>query len=795
MSENQTYIACWYPSDKAIEENGARKVAYSFLAAHDKQARAKATLYFMEQFPEADDSEFTLNIYAYADGIPCPDFEIWDDDFLYEHDWNDELGYPEAKTQAKLVEFNKLSKPLRVAVLVKYHTTDITNDQLAETLELHQGDSSSFDSHITEAITKTAAVLEMYPERILEAIDYIREKCPPTKKWPEIKAVIATWLKQHNKERKETSTSLSLVDSARQNAAEEKLRVPSGATAGGGNLTDRGEGFEHDFDSLALDVALGMVARAMDFDIYNLRSSFINRARDIIKLKERPFPALYSAYRNMPGVLNYSRAIIIYSVKTAPDNIEATPGKLTEYLNKTLTETDHVNPDPHMIAVACGLTSEGIDDETKQDSTSHADALADIPAKSGAVGTQQPSENVAAEKLEDEAPIERSGPFYYRTTDGQVGRANKLAKLQAVIAQGCEEITKDEYQSLKMNPPVQQHDTSNHGGGIYSLEELTGEEPQTEEPTPKTEHDESKAKQVELTSRSEALTKELNEKTGDAATNLSIWKRVHKTDPARTKTKITYGSKRDNNGDLEILRVTTSINPTYQEQRATELFGPFGIGWGVNIEEERFDPGIPFMEPVYDASGKFLGKSPIRNADGSIISSVNHTIRINLWYIHNGIQGNIPAYGHTKYIYQTKSGATCDDEFAKKSLTDATTKALSKLGFSADVYTGLFDDVEYKEENAARFDLINASDKAEDVAQTRKELDEKFKANTNSMRSAVTTNEISGIASSLTRVMAIHLKAAREKGDAEYTKYLEGRLHRLEEVKAECLTKLQENAS
>jgi hypothetical protein len=63
------------------------------------------------------------------------------------------------------------------------------------------------------------------------------------------------------------------------------------------------------------------------------------------------------------------------------------------------------------------------------------------------------------------------------------------------------------------------------------------------------------------------------------------------------------------------------------------------------------------------------------------------------------------------------------------------------------------------------------------------------------MREAVTPNEISGIASSLTRVMGIHLKDARERGDAEYAKYIEGRLRRLEEVKSECLTKLQEKAA
>ncbi|HGT5973815.1 TPA: exodeoxyribonuclease VIII [Escherichia coli] len=41
-------------------------------------------------------------------------------------------------------------------------------------------------------------------------------------------------------------------------------RTASGANAGGGNLTDRGEGFVHDLTSLARDVATGVLARSID---------------------------------------------------------------------------------------------------------------------------------------------------------------------------------------------------------------------------------------------------------------------------------------------------------------------------------------------------------------------------------------------------------------------------------------------------------------------------------------------------------------------------------------------------
>ncbi|EQC0324056.1 hypothetical protein ACY177_005563, partial [Escherichia coli] len=59
-------------------------------------------------------------------------------------------------------------------------------------------------------------------------------------------------------------------------------RTASGANAGGGNLTDRGEGFVHDLTSLARDVATGVLARSMDLDIYNLHPAHAKRIEEII---------------------------------------------------------------------------------------------------------------------------------------------------------------------------------------------------------------------------------------------------------------------------------------------------------------------------------------------------------------------------------------------------------------------------------------------------------------------------------------------------------------------------------
>ncbi|NHB89820.1 hypothetical protein [Photorhabdus tasmaniensis] len=60
------------------------------------------------------------------------------------------------------------------------------------------------------------------------------------------------------------------------------------------------------------------------------------------------------------------------------------------------------------------------------------------------------------------------------------------------------------------------------------------------------------------------------------------------------------------------------------------------------------------------------------------------------------------------------------------------------------------------------------------------------------MRTAVSKNEIRGIASTLIRELSIHLGNAKAKGDKDYEKYLSGRLRRLNEIEKECLTQLKE---
>jgi len=58
--------------------------------------------------------------------------------------------------------------------------------------------------------------------------------------------------------------------------------------------------------------------------------------------------------------------------------------------------------------------------------------------------------------------------------------------------------------------------------------------------------------------------------------NLALWDKVQKTDPAFTK----QASKGAHN--------FTSVAPMYQNKKATEQFGIQGIGWGIVVGSEVF---------------------------------------------------------------------------------------------------------------------------------------------------------------------------------------------------------------
>jgi hypothetical protein len=771
------YTVCCYEQGN---EEGTMRIAHTFEATNEKQARAKATLLFMEAFPEADDASFEMRIYAVVEGVPFPT-EEWDETFLFEHDWNKELGHPVAKTQVKPVEFYKLSEAMRVAVLVKFGTSEINNDDLPKAIELLQDDASTFDGHITEAITKMPAIASMHPERVIEAINYVIEKCPPSKKWPDIKAVLAGWLKQHEEERKEGA-----VDAISTGAAEPVTTVVP-------------RPYKHTFDTLDIEIASALWAG--DVDPNGPLPSVTRWANGIIKDDREDFKRWSIQLRTQPNILKYDRPTIFGVVRNVP-----------------ATDTYHF-PESHKQYITGYLKAHGKmeneDDETEQNTAASTGPLESESPETSTVASQYSDDESATGTVETAPPVERTGPFYWRSANAdKIGRANKLHSLEALIKEnGYIEISQQEHQARKAGTYVdpEQERLAREGlraafeerteqletalgenvspepevkkiaDGVSSIDNLMEEQQKSESSAPSNEVEktEDEPQPDNFQQRAEHVEKDFAGQPKDVQDNLGLWKKVHKTDEKFTKAFANNGGG-------------TSINGTWMVMQATKHLGPQGINWKVEILEERFENGAPLFRNVKDGNGNPV-QEIIPDGRGGYLTEVNHTIKVRFWYQWHGQEGEIFAYGCTPYITRTKNGVMSDGEAPKKSLTDATKKALSQLGFSADVFLGLFDDPQYRKDNADEFALTNAGEKAGDVTRLRNELDEKLTRVANTIEHAVIPNEAKKVFDTLAREVEVHRKAAEDKGDSEHVKYLSGRLRRLSQIKDQRIKILTEN--
>jgi len=112
-------------------------------------------------------------------------------------------------------------------------------------------------------------------------------------------------------------------------------RTDSGTNADGGYATDRGEGAHHTLDTLDLEIACALLP--MDFHHFEIPSSVLRRAKEIVAKKEEPWKSWSAILRNQPGILAVNRAAIFNLIRITPENIHHTPAAHLEFVNKTMT--------------------------------------------------------------------------------------------------------------------------------------------------------------------------------------------------------------------------------------------------------------------------------------------------------------------------------------------------------------------------------------------------------------------------------------------------------------------------
>jgi hypothetical protein len=146
--------------------------------------------------------------------------------------------------------------------------------------------------------------------------------------------------------------------------------------------------------------------------------------------------------------------------------------------------------------------------------------------------------------------------------------------------------------------------------------------------------------------------------------NTKIWDALEKTDPAHTKAFQRSGGFKG-----------TAVKPIFCDKRMTELFGACGEGWGITKPE--FD--------VVTAGEELL---------------VYCTVGV--W--HGKLENVVWGVGGDKVLSKSKDGHRTSDEAYKMAFTDAVGNAYKRLGMSADVHMGRFDDAKYVKELRQEFE-------------------------------------------------------------------------------------------
>ncbi|HDC0943768.1 TPA: 3'-5' exoribonuclease [Escherichia coli] len=430
---NKIFICAAIPDEQAIEEDSAVAVATAIEAGDERRARAKFHWQFLEQFPAAQDCAYKFIVCEDKPGIPRPALDSWDTENMQENRWDEESASfvpVEPESDPMNITFDNLAPEVQNAVMVKFDACEnITVDMVISAQELLQEDMATFDGHIVEALMKMPEVNAMYPELKLHAIGWVKHKCKPAAKWPEIQAEMRIWKKRRESERKETGKYISVVDIARSRVNQQNTENAAEKTGAVTVAVRR----EYKQTWKTLDNELACALWPGDVDAGNIDGTIHRWATNEVIDKDREdWKRISASMRKQPEALAYDRQTIFGLVRERPIDIHKDPVALNKYISEY-------------------LTTKGVFEHEETDQSS-ADAILSSAAQTDPVETAESNSQKNEILVEAEPSVEREGPFYFVFTDKdgeKYGRANKLSGLDKALAAGGTEISKEEYFARK----------------------------------------------------------------------------------------------------------------------------------------------------------------------------------------------------------------------------------------------------------------------------------------------------------------------------------------------------------
>ncbi|EJW2072586.1 hypothetical protein U3Y39_002439 [Salmonella enterica] len=748
-----TIYNCLFEPKKSAIKDGAVALAISIEAPNKKVAESIVIGKLWEQYPANGDNYFKPKIWEDSEDQPRPEVGKFDEQFAQANTFDGEkwiankpdTSVPGLPSSDEIIDLMKLPARERFAAVLMFSNSPIDGvlySQVLDYLDNLENNTEPFDdddrinSNILHALHNNEPVRHMHVEGLNNLIQAILAKFEDqTPGKAAISQFIKRWLENPGKREEMVPSKTSSLNTS------DNIESPKVAPL---------RGYKHTYATLDQEIAVALLPISPDAPVL---SGNLRDAEKIIAEDREDFKRWSMALRTTEKILKYDRPSIFGVIQNTPaKDTYHFPESLRRHIDSWLTEHGQFEcPEPDaertgkLLAAARGEYVEGISDPNDPKWV----------------------------KTDTQPQVSNLGNGMFSVDNLMSEAASNECKKQEVIEQGT--VTDDQ--------ATQARETLNSMGyGVYATnrDEAIQQEEKLSDKVKNIVQDVDqlveRIKREEQFPQASELVQSINEMQSAERDNLELWKNVFKTDERFTTAFSVNGGG-------------TSINGTYMTMIATREFGPKGIGWGVDILEERFDNGAPITRTVKGTDGNNTWEL-IPDGVGGVLTEKHHVIKIRLWYIRNSVRGEEISFGCTPYIYGSKYGPICDGEATKKSLTDATKKALSALGFCADIFMGLYDNPEYRQKNKAEFALKNASENAEDAARVRQELDDKLTRVANTIASAVSENEINKVYSSIAREAEVHRKDAEAKGDTQHARYLGGRLRRLTTIKDERIAEL-----
>lgn len=358
------------PKKSALEKDSTLPIYVAFKQAKNKTI-AKTLLHadFIQFAPDYADDYFSPKVWEAEEGMFCTvEGQFYTDLFTGDIIWNAEKGEPErvmvepelagdneqlnaGAPEEQMKPVKELDVLARAYCLAVFGAIDEINpSQYGQLIDMLNDDEFNSLREQAEAIAKESRVLALLPEKQTECLAWVRQKARNNAKWPDYKNLFTKWLDTPADKREPVKLKAGEPETG------DETHTESGCTLGGGNITDRV--LPHTLATLRREVCIGILGIAMDFDIYELPHAVHDRAKKMEETgTDERFTAWWKQLRRTPGILDFSRAAIIALIKSSPEDIYRDPVKLREYINKNLTESDHANPGPLIVDIACGRTS------------------------------------------------------------------------------------------------------------------------------------------------------------------------------------------------------------------------------------------------------------------------------------------------------------------------------------------------------------------------------------------------------------------------------------------------------